>query len=660
MWPNPLLALADDVPERVLLELGAASREPLPDVGELLAGAADVDLTPPPGMPKAGHSANAHVGTGFRTRLRAHVLHLRGGRTSITLVQCDLLAGSAIVQRLVAEALADTDVRLSGLFIGATHTHAGPGQFHGNELMNRFSSNRRGFDPAWTATLVDRITGAVRAAVETRRPARVAVGSTQVWGLTRNRSLASWLRNETVADKSAGEQRRYEAVNPELHLIRADVAAGDGGTEPLAAMVIFSVHGTGISSRDHSYNADVWAYLKGELGVHIERSTGRRAVVGAMEGTHGDVAPAVRPGMLVFPETERVGRGIGSAAGALYDRLEAQLSAEVPLAAGLREVDLRTRPVVGGITLPPPAFGAATMAGAFENETPVIHRIPPFRPGLPKPASLARGPHGAKWIPGGRRLHDLVARPEAFPSVLPVQVLRIGSTAVVGLPFEVTVESGRRVAAAVRAAVGPAAGVDDVAVSSLANEQFCYLTTPEEYALQRYEGGNTLYGPASQPFVAAFAAQVAADVLAAGVLDDSIGARVFDFAAHRYLPRPTGERAELRAGGEPRFVDATPVEDGYWEFEWAGPAPGDVAWDRPLARVEVQGADAGWAPAVAAGRAVDDQGYHLGVSLAGGRREPAARYAVRWYGAYLGPAPRHRFVLLAPDGGPALTSPPFA
>jgi hypothetical protein len=43
----------------------------LGDTRGLLAGAAEVDITPPPGIPKAGYSRNAHTGSGFRTRLRA-------------------------------------------------------------------------------------------------------------------------------------------------------------------------------------------------------------------------------------------------------------------------------------------------------------------------------------------------------------------------------------------------------------------------------------------------------------------------------------------------------------------------------------------------------------------------------------------------------------
>jgi hypothetical protein len=312
---NPLLPFVESDAQRLLLDVRPPDAPDLPRVPGLLAGAAEVDITPPPGMPKAGHSANAQTGTGFRTRLRAHVLHLRAGTTSLALVQCDLLAGSAIVAQLVAQAVAaDTDVRLLGLFMGATHTHAGPGQFHGNELMNRYSSNHAGFDPAWTSFLVERIAAAVRQAVANRSPARLAFGATEVWGLTRNRSLDAHVRNENVVDKSTAPQRKYAAINPWLHLLRVDAEASDGGLEPLAAMVVFSVHGTGISQRDHAYNADVWAYLKGELGQHIIATSGHRAVVGAVEGTHGDVAPAVRPGQLVYPETERVGRDIGAAA----------------------------------------------------------------------------------------------------------------------------------------------------------------------------------------------------------------------------------------------------------------------------------------------------------------------------------------------------------
>ena len=484
----------------------------------LLAGAAEVDITPPPGVPKAGYSRNAHTGTGFRTRLRARILHLRSGDTSLAIVQCDLLGGSAVVHHLVARAVADrTDVPLAGLMIGATHTHGGPGQFLGTRFYNRFASNKTGFDAAWTQQLCERIADGVVEAVETRCPARLAVGSTEVWGLTRNRSLAPHVRNLSVDDDRTAPQRAYVSVNPQLHLIRVDTAAEDGGYEPLAATVVFSVHGTGVPMQSEEYNADLWAYLVDELAQQIARGHGQRPVVGAIEGTHADVAPALHPGTAGHLEAQRVGRGIGAEAAALYERLEKELTDRVELAAGLREVDLDRSRSIGPVTLPKrPAVGAALLAGAYENETPVVRHIPPFKAGSAK--RRGRGAQGAKWVVGGP-FQRLVLPSSGFPRVLPVQVIRLGRAALVGLPFELTVETGRRIAAAVTDQAG-SRGVEQVIVSSVANEYAGYCATPEEYDLQHYEGGHTLYGPQTQPFFAAHVARLTEETLRTGAMSE--------------------------------------------------------------------------------------------------------------------------------------------
>src|SRR5690606_37914591 len=101
--------------------------------------------------------------------------------------------------------------------------------------------------------------------------------------------------------------------------------------EPLSAAVVFSIHGTGISQKDRLYNADLWAYLKEELGHRIELDRGRRPVVGAMEGTHADVAPALRPGLAGHREARRIGCGVGGEAHELYRSLDGRLSDDVTL-----------------------------------------------------------------------------------------------------------------------------------------------------------------------------------------------------------------------------------------------------------------------------------------------------------------------------------------
>lgn len=670
---GPLRRFVDLDRGRARFSVDIAAPEPLPHVERLLAGAVRVDITPPPGMPKAGYSSNAHDGNGFRTRLRAHVLHLRCGTVSIALVQCDLLGGSSVVQHLVADAIRErTDIPLAGLMIGATHTHAGPGQFSGTDFYNRFASNRGGFDPAWTQFLVDRIAEGVIEAHDTRQPARIAIGTTEVWGSTRNRSLDPHVHNHTVADKRQDPQRKFANIAPELHLIRVDSDPEPGpakgpakatkrGTKalpaPIGTAVIFGVHGTGISMHAHEYNADLWSYLVDELGHRIERDRGTRGVVGAMEGTHADMAPALLPGRAGHIEARRIGRQIAAEAYDLYESLGESMVDSIELGCAFREV--KVGEAIDGIELPDrPAVGAALVAGAKENLTPVIHRVPPFTAGFPKPFDL-EGPHAEKWIIGSKWLQPLILPLEGFPRLLPVQILGLGSAAILGLPFEVTVESGRRIAAAAQAAASDAGlDVERVMVSSVANEYCGYVATAEEYARQYYEGGHTLYGPKTQPFLAAHAQRLVRELAADEVVLDAGPTRTWDLKVRRFLPRAAARGVGRSSVEVPRYHDATRNDDGYWEFRWRDAAPGSLAWHRPMVRVE-QSDDGGatWQPAVHRGRRVDDQGTEVEVRI-DGTDAIGHVYAARWHDPDVRAGRLHRFVILADGTSTELVSVP--
>ena len=589
-----------------------------------------MDITPPPGMPKAGFSKNAHDGIGFRNRLRARVLHLRSGESSVAWVQLDLLAGSSLLQHLIAHDIAGrTDIGLSGIMLGATHTHAGPGQFDASDFYNRFASNRPGFDPAWTAWLVERISSAIVQAHDSRRPAKVATGRIDVWGATRNRSLAPYIRND-VEDQRLDAERRFAAVNPWLHQVRVD-AIGGADTTPLAAWSVFSIHGTGVNHHNPEYHADVWAYLVDEAKAQI----GSDVVAAAVEGTHGDAAPALRPGHAGFLEAERVGRMIGARAAELHAQLGAELSDDIALAVALREVDLDAADggEAGGVRLPFPALGSSQVAGATENLTPVISKIPPIRPGHPK--RWSRGPHAEKWVLGSQLIQSKVLPRLGFPRVLSMQALRVGGLVIAGFPFEITTEAGRRIAADV-AATGVEA---EVVVASVTNGYCGYCTTAEEYSLQFYEGGHNLHGPTTQAWLGAQGALLATALTtshASAVLPE----RRYALHVHRYLAGPTpNEQPSLEA---PRYVDSTGEDPDFWEQPWHG---GSLVWHEPIARVEVKDAD-GWSPFA------DDQGTAIGVRALGKRR-----FAARWYNPWLGGDRQFRFVVTA--GGREVVGPEF-
>ena len=77
---------------------------------------------------------------------------------------------------------------------------------------------------------------------------------------------------------------------------------------------------------------------------------------------------------------------------------------------------------------------------------------------------------------------------------VPFQIFRIGNLAILGVPFEVTTMSGRRLRKTALDALAPA-GIDTVVIAGLSNDYLHYMATREEYSAQMYEGASTYAGP---------------------------------------------------------------------------------------------------------------------------------------------------------------------
>ncbi len=634
---SPLAPFVDARAKRAVFSVSHPQPRTREPVESLLAGASEVDITPPPGMPKAGHSSNARDGEGFRSRLFSRVVHLRHGTQSIALVQSDLLTGSSILQHLVADAVSErTDIDISGLLFAVNHTHAAPGQFHDCDFYNKFSSNRGGFDPAWTHFLVERISSAVIDAHDNRRPATAAMGFSEVRGLAKNRSMAPYRNNSTVT----GAVDPKQCVDPRLHVLRVDGADG----RPISASVIYGIHGTSVSSKTPDYNADLWAHTVATLRAGIAAETGVQTVVAGIQGTHADTTPAMGPDGHAHAEAQRIGSALGDAALDRWRALEADLSVSLPLGVALREVDLAT-PSRSGIRLAArPAVGAALLAGAIENSTPVVASLPGIKPGHPR--TTPRGDHGHKRTVGGR-LQRLTLPPNLFPRHAPLHVLRIGTTAIVATPFETTTESGRRMADAVLGELADS-GVDTIAVTSIANSYFGYVTTPEEYALQYYEGGHTLFGPNTLPYLTDELVGLAAEVAEGGATQDVASPRTFDLKIKRFLARPNGIRPR-RIVAEPTWVDA--ADPGpCWEVQWSDSSPGALSWHEPLVAVQEEIGD-GWETIVT------DSSPMLEVLLRSSRGGRFV-YRARWFSEP--PNGAYRFTVLPSADNEALASDTFA
>ena len=174
----------------------------------------------------------------------------------------------------------------------------------------------------------------------------------------------------------------------------------------------------------------------------------------------------------------------------------------------------------------------------------------------------------------------------------PLQILRMGTLAIAGVPFELTFEQANRTRSVLEQTLSKA-GVTKVIIATHANSYSQYVTTREEFAAQHYEGSTCLFGPWSG---AALTQEL--DRLAQGIVSGSragSGASLTQYEpfgllytpAASYIPKtdapPYGERTAdtekscyapgewVRAsfsGVNPRHAavcayESNPIADGY-------------------------------------------------------------------------------------------------
>ncbi len=77
--------------------------------------------------------------------------------------------------------------------------------------------------------------------------------------------------------------------------------------------------------------------------------------------------------------------------------------------------------------------------------------------------------------------------------VLPLQIIKIGTIALANFPFEITTIAGERLKKSLESIL-LGNGYSDVILCPYSNSYAAYITTYEEYQVQAYEGGHTVFG----------------------------------------------------------------------------------------------------------------------------------------------------------------------
>jgi hypothetical protein len=180
-------------------------------------------------------------------------------------------------------------------------------------------------------------------------------------------------------------------------------------------------------------------------------------------------------------------------------------------------------------------------------------------------------------------LQPVLASTEGFPEHVPLALQRLGDRLLAYVPAEFTISAGQRLRRAVERHYG-ADAKDRALVVGLANAYMQYITTPEEYQLQYYEGGSNLYGPQSLEFFGEIFGWLAVSLRGGDVPPYlTLGvARSFEYSGPPERPRfPTAEgksAAELGAARRARFVCRADVFDPPAIcFGWSDASPGRVA-----------------------------------------------------------------------------------
>jgi hypothetical protein len=236
--------------------------------GSLSAGAAAAQFALPVGVPIGGF-ARLSYGSDGGGPVGARAIVLSAPGCTVAIASAEILLVPEALEAAVLSRV--SDLGLSGLVLGATHTHAGPGAYWEHALGERIATGR--YDPGVRDAIADAIADAIRRAAGALAPARVAVAHGTAVGLARSRSGG--------------------LDDAPLTVVRLDRADGS----PIAEVTVFAAHPTILGKANRSISGD-WPgrfLVRGEHGLRLllQGAIGDQSVAGPASGDPDAYAASV-------------------------------------------------------------------------------------------------------------------------------------------------------------------------------------------------------------------------------------------------------------------------------------------------------------------------------------------------------------------------------
>jgi neutral ceramidase len=467
-----------------------------------LVGSGFADITGPlVDVAFTGYSQPTHIANGVHTRLSARAFIIgeidigEGDRhRRLVLVTTDLLNVSQEIRLSVVDNLRAKygDLyTLDNVVISATHTHSSPGGYRHDGAYRE----------AYFEAVVSGVAQAIEAAHEDLQPGRILLGKGDVENAGANRSAVAYEQNPEA------ERVRYTNDTDKemtlLKFVRGDAVIG--------VLSWFAVHPTSLTFNNSLVSADHKGFAAMEMEKRFQdrEDTADGFVAAFAQSNCGDVTGNLNldntgPGVDDYDSARVIGQRQLDTATALFDSASEALRGGLDYRFAL--VDFTDLEVTDEFTGSGPqrtcfpAYGYSFAGGSTEDGG----GHPLFMEGLLEPDESLEAlvelvlmpPPVSDALRACQAPKPILYRKSQQPS-LPIGVARVGQLAIVFVPSEVTTMSGRRMRDTVQRLLGDQ--VTDVVIAGYSNDYAGYITTPEEYAVQQYEGGHTLFGPWTLP-----------------------------------------------------------------------------------------------------------------------------------------------------------------
>ncbi|CAI9588002.1 unnamed protein product [Staurois parvus] len=499
----------------------------------LLIGAGRADCTGfLADVPLMGYASGDQTAGGLHTRQysRAFIVAQPDNSKRVVFVSADI---GMMSQRVRLEVIDKLKTKYGDLYrqdnvvLSGTHTHSGPAGFFQYTI---FMLTSGGFHRQVTDAIVNGIVKSIDIAHTNLRRGKVYVNRGTVEDSHINRSPSSYLRNPE------SERARYPD-NTDKDMVIAKMVDLDG--KDIGLISWFAVHAVSMPNTNHLISSDNLGYASYlfELEKNKGFLPGEGSFVAAFASSNlGDVTPNTRgphctntglscenptstcpeggvmtciatgPGENVFESTRIIGENIFLRAKNLYEEASKQIESNVNSAhqwVNMSSVIVKLNDTHSASTCKP-ALGYSFAAGTIDGPGLInfTHGMTEGDPMWDELAAALLGTPSNETIECHQPKPILLNTGEAIspvpwhPTIIDVQIITIGSLAIVPVPGEFTTMSGRRLREAVKQELDLSNSMNtDVVISGLSNVYTHYVATFEEYQAQRYEAASTIYGP---------------------------------------------------------------------------------------------------------------------------------------------------------------------